>query len=147
MDEPAGGQALEALFAHGLCVEFAVITADNPLGRLQSREENEQASIRLESRLAELLVHCVPCDGCCRQALHRERGFATELPLAKAIEIAAEFGQSAIYWFDRREFWLVPVLEPAVAERLAAAPPAPPGMDRADILPGVPPQLPRKTST
>jgi hypothetical protein len=96
-----------------------VITADNPRGERLDPRDNAAPQQRLASSLRR-------CDGCCPDAIHRERGFAAVLPLEQAMALAAEFGQSAIYWFDGESIWLVPVLEAAMPERLGGTSPRSP---------------------
>jgi hypothetical protein len=103
-----------------------VITADNPRGERLDPRDNAAPQQRLASSLRRLGVAAVPCDGCCPDAIHRERGFAAVLPLEQAMALAAEFGQSAIYWFDGESIWLVPVLEAAMPERLGGTSPRSP---------------------
>lgn len=126
VDAPISPRAASILQSHGLAGSFAVITADNPRGLPLSRAENSEALQQLAATLAASGAVHHPCDGCCPAATHRERGFVAALAKSLAIEIGACFGQSAIYWFDGSELWLVPVLADRPPERLGPAAPDPP---------------------
>ena len=86
---------------------FAVITAFDPLGRDLSIEENRQLAARLEVRLQELGHTFVPVDACSPDGSHREASLAVAMPKGNAVELAREFGQIAIFWYDGNRFWIV----------------------------------------
>jgi hypothetical protein len=105
---PAGRSLLAGL---GLDGSFGVLTACNPRGRLAPEPENRAANRALAERLRRL-GRVVAVEGGSPDGSHREPGFAAPIPGALACEIAAEFGQDAIFWFDGARFWLVGALAP-----------------------------------
>ncbi|MFN8619065.1 MAG: DUF3293 domain-containing protein [Dehalococcoidia bacterium] len=80
---------------------FALLTAYNP-GRVRpGEEENRRANERLERRLVALGVEYVEARGMSADGHHVEPSFALfGLDREHAVELAREFGQAAIVWFD-----------------------------------------------
>ncbi|HEU4641551.1 MAG TPA: DUF3293 domain-containing protein [Gemmatimonadaceae bacterium] len=95
-----------ALRALGLTGAFAIITADNPLGQHAPDSHNEVAEETLEAHIRRLGVRYVPATGCSPDRSHCEDGFAVELHRRAAREVAEEFRQDALFWYDGKDFWL-----------------------------------------
>ncbi len=93
----------------GLGEAWAVITAYNP-GRMLSDAENSRRERELWRAAEESGARFLRADGVHPDGTEREVGVAIGLDRDRSIALAAEFGQSAIFWFDGEAFWLDPVL-------------------------------------
>ena len=80
---------------------FALLTACNPGLSRPGEEENRRANQRLQQRLASLAVDYVAARGMSADGRHAEPSFAVfGIDREHALELAREFGQAAIVWFD-----------------------------------------------
>jgi hypothetical protein len=80
---------------------FALLTAYNPGIIRPGEEENRPANERLERRLVALCVEYVEARGMSADGHHVEPSFALfGVDREHAVELAREFGQAAIVWFD-----------------------------------------------
>jgi hypothetical protein len=95
----------------GLGEAFAVVTAANPRGRTLSDSDNHERAERLDTEVAQRGLLFLRADGVSPDRSHRETGVAVAAPLDVAVALAARYEQSALFWFDGRRFWIVPVLE------------------------------------
>jgi uncharacterized protein DUF3293 len=102
--------ALAKLEAAGFGQPFAILTAFDPKGRNLSRAENERRNRDLDRRLKETRYKFVHVDACSPDRAHCESSVAVVMPQEKAIELARELEQIAIFWFDGKRFWIVGVL-------------------------------------
>lgn len=118
---PVPPEARTALAARGLDGPFAVLTAANPRGQTVSAEDNRRRERWLLETVDRLCHRHVPADGVSPDGQHRERGVAACLTRAAATALAKEFGQSAFFWFDGTDFWLIGALVDAEPLRLPAA--------------------------
>ena len=98
---------------------FGVVTAAAPVGEPQAdsfdraREADLEQEVRTGAHAFAMRVDGVSPDG-----EHRERSVAVKLPRAEVVELARDFGQSAIFWYDGADFWLVGALVDVEARRL-----------------------------
>jgi hypothetical protein len=126
---PLDDVAREAVRRLGLHGTFAVLTAENPAGQnpedapskdaAEQREaRNERRTSRLEQALAEAGVSFVAVDGSAPDGSYRERCVAAPMPRREAVELARRLDQLALFWFDGRDFWLLPAEADAEPERL-----------------------------
>lgn len=76
---------------------FAVVTAWNPDGRLQTDAANAQSDAVLAGRLTKMGIAHWRVTGTSPDGLHTETGFGIETGLFNAICIAREFRQEAVY--------------------------------------------------
>jgi hypothetical protein len=106
---PSDG-AIAALEAAGLGEPFAIITAFDPRGQNLSRAENKQRKRDLDRRLHSTGYRFVHVDCCSPDRSHCECSVAVLMPQDKAIDLAREMEQVAIFWFDGRRFWIVGAL-------------------------------------
>lgn len=80
---------------------FALLTAFNPGLARPGEEENQRATERLESRLVSLAIEHRKGRGMSPDKAHVEPSFALfGIDRERALELAREFGQAAIVWFD-----------------------------------------------
>ena len=80
---------------------FALLTAHNPGSLRPGDEANLRANEQLERRLASLGLEHVTARGVSPDGSHIEPSFAVfGIEREMALELAAEFGQAAIVWFD-----------------------------------------------
>jgi hypothetical protein len=103
-------RALADLEAAGFGQPFAVLTAFDPQGRDLSREENEKRRRDLDARLKAEGYKFAHVDACSPDRSHCECSIAVAMPQEKAIELAHELEQVAIFWFDGARFWILGVL-------------------------------------
>lgn len=116
--QAAASASIAQLLERGLAAPFAVVTACNPHGRGVSDAENRRRSAELERQLHDLGWIWIPADGCSPDGAHRESGVAVCMPQHEAICLARSFEQSAIFWFDGIDFWLVGASVDTVPRRL-----------------------------
>jgi hypothetical protein len=101
---------LAKLEAAGFGQPFAVLTAFDPRGRDLSPAENEKRRRELDQRLTMEGYKFAHVDACSPDRSHCERSVAVVMPQEKAIDLARELEQVAIFWFDGARFWIVGVL-------------------------------------
>lgn len=87
---------------------FAIITAWNPRSQWLARAENDHRHHSLLARLSDYPYF--PLWGSSPDRQWQELSLAVACPLATAGALAREFGQNAIYWVERGELLLVPIL-------------------------------------
>ena len=104
------GSALAKLDAAGFGEPFAVLTAFDPHGRDLSTVENEKRRRELDRRLTVDGYRFVHVDACSPDRSHCERSVAVVMPQEKAIDLAREMEQVAIFWFDGTRFWILGVV-------------------------------------
>jgi Protein of unknown function (DUF3293) len=103
-------RAIADLSTVGFGRPFAVLTAFDPGGRDLSRAENERRRRELDARLTVEGYEFAPVDACSPDRAHCERSVAVVMPQKKAIELARELEQVAIFWFDGKLFWILGVI-------------------------------------
>ena len=97
---------LAKLEAAGFGEPFAVLTAFDPRGRDLSRAENEKRRGELDQRLIAEGYKFAHVDACSPDRSHCERSVAVLIPQKKALALARELEQVAIFWFDGKRFWI-----------------------------------------
>ena len=108
--EIPSASALAQLRAAGFEDPFAVLTAFDPHGEDLSREENEKRRRDLDQRLIAAGYKFAHVEACSPDRSHCECSVAVAMPREKAIDIARELGQVAIFWFDGKRFWILGVV-------------------------------------
>ena len=103
-------RAIADLGAVGFGQPFAILTAFDPGGRNLSRAENEKRQRDLDARLAKEGYEFTQVDACAPDRTHCECSVAVVMPQAKAIGLARELEQDAIFWFDGACFWILGIL-------------------------------------
>jgi hypothetical protein len=91
---------------------FGVITAYNPGGVVTSDAINQRADTTLASRLSALRLPAVRATGRSPDNAHAEPGYAVRAPRPQLLELAEEFGQAAVFWFDGEGFAIWPTTGP-----------------------------------
>ena len=102
--------AVATLKAAGLGEPFAIITAIDPRGENLSPSENEKRKRDLDDRLRSTGYRFEHVDCCSPDRSHCECSVAVLMPQDKAIDLARELEQVAIFWFDGRRFWILGAL-------------------------------------
>jgi hypothetical protein len=100
-------QMLDQLRAAGFGDPFVVLTAFDPRGENLPAEENERRKRDLDRRLSASGYRFAHVDACSPDRSHCECSAAVVMPHEKAIELARELEQVAIFWFDGRRFWIL----------------------------------------
>ena len=100
-------RVLAKLEAAGFGQPFAVLTAFDPRGRDLSPAENEKRRSDLDRRLKTEGYRFAHVDACSPDRSHCECSFAVVMPQNKAIDLARELEQVAIFWFDGERFWIL----------------------------------------
>jgi len=108
--ENLSDSALAQLRAAGLGEPFAIITAFDPEGRNLSAAQNERRKQELDRRLASAGYRLVQVDCCSPDRAHCECSVAVTMPQQKALDLARELRQVAIFWFDGKRFWILGAL-------------------------------------
>jgi hypothetical protein len=108
--EIPSARAIADLVAAGFGQPFAVLTAFDPRGHDLSAAENEERRCALDAQLAKSGYRFVPVEACSPDRTHCERSVAVEMPQEKAISLARELEQVAIFWFDGKRFWILGAL-------------------------------------
>jgi len=103
-------RAIAELSAAGFGRPFAVLTAFDPSGRDLSPAENERRRRELDARLTAGGYEFAHVDACSPDRAHCERSVAVVMSQGKAIELARELEQVAIFWFDGKRFWILGVI-------------------------------------
>jgi hypothetical protein len=99
--------AIAALRSAGLGQPFAIMTAFDPRGENLSPSENEKRRQELDERLRSSGYRFTRVDCCSPDRSHCECSVAVVMPQEKAIELARELEQVAIFWFDGSRFWIL----------------------------------------
>jgi hypothetical protein len=102
--------AVAALKSAGLGQPFAIMTAFDPRGENLSRTENEERTKELETRLSSSNYRFERVDCCSPDGAHCECSLAVAMPQEKALDLAREMEQVAIFWFDGTRFWILGAL-------------------------------------
>jgi hypothetical protein len=102
--------AIKGLTAAGLGKPFAIVTAFDPRGENLSRAQNEKRKQDLERRLRSSNYRFAQVDACSPDRSHCECSFAVVMPQEKALDLAREMQQVAIFWFDGKRFWILGAL-------------------------------------
>ena len=103
------GVSPDALLGLGLGAQFGVITAYNPHGKVAA----EAANIAQDRQLAEWIADegyvARRATGRSQDHTHAEPGCAVAASRSILVQATTRFGQTAMFWFDGQNFWLVPV--------------------------------------
>lgn len=102
--------AVAALRAGGLGQPFAIMTAFDPRGENLSPAENEKRTQELDTRLRSSKYRFEKVDCCSPDKSHCECSFAVVMPQERALDLAREMEQVAIFWFDGSRFWILGAL-------------------------------------
>ena len=115
---PVPDAAREALAELGLDRPFAVVTAAAPGGDPQDDafDRARQAELDEAARTRSSVARCV--DGVSPDGAHRERSVAVLLSREEAVSLGRRYGQSAIFWYDGADFWLLGAVVAAAPLRL-----------------------------
>src|ERR1700687_6058023 len=108
--EVPSDSALAQLRAAGFGEPFAIMTAFDPEGRNLSAAENEQRNKELDRRLSSAGYRFVHGDTSSPDRSHCECSVAVTMPQQKALDLARELRQVAIFWFDGERFWILGAL-------------------------------------
>jgi hypothetical protein len=106
---PSDGE-ITALQSAGFHQPFAVMTAFDPRGENLAAAENEKRKEDLEKRLRSSGYKFAEVDACSPDRSHCECSVAVVMPQEKALDLARELEQVAIFWFDGRRFWILGAL-------------------------------------
>jgi hypothetical protein len=105
--ETPTAEELSRLQSAGFGKPFAVLTAFDPRGQDLPSGENETRKRDLDRRLSKLGYRFVDVDACSPDGAHCECSVAVIMDQKKAIELARELEQVAIFWFDGTHFWIM----------------------------------------
>jgi len=108
--DPVGKAGIAAMARAGLSGQFAVLTAHDPRGEDEDDEENDRRAARLSERLRSAGAMFFYVDACSPDGSHCEASVAAAIERDAATQLAREFEQVAIFWFDGEKFWIVGAL-------------------------------------
>ncbi|MGD9573324.1 MAG: DUF3293 domain-containing protein [Thermoleophilia bacterium] len=115
---PIGAAALATFRRAGLPGTFGLLTPENPRGRTVSIAENDARWARF---LGGAGRDAVRVDGWDPAGTRCERGVALPWPRAEVVALAVAWEQSAIYWYDGAEVWVIGALTQSVPWPLGRA--------------------------
>ena len=108
--ETPSDDKIAALQSGGLDQPFAIMTAFDPRGENLSPAENQKRKEELDRRLRSSGYTFAPVDACSPDRSHCECSVAVVMPQEKALDLARELEQVAIFWFDGKHFWILGAL-------------------------------------
>lgn len=100
-------RVLDNLDAAGFGQPFAILTAFDPRGQNLSAAENEKRKRELDDRLTAGGFKFAHVDACSPDRAHCECSVAVVMPQERALDLARESEQVAIFWFDGKRFWIL----------------------------------------
>ncbi len=103
-------EKITALKAAGLDQPFAIMTAFDPRGENLSAAENKGRMRELDRRLRSSNYRFAQVDACSPDKSHCECSVAVIMPQEKALDLARDMQQVAIFWFDGNRFWILGAL-------------------------------------
>jgi hypothetical protein len=106
---PSDGE-IAALQSAGFDQPFAVMTAFDPRGENLPPAANNKRKEDLERQLRSSGYKFVEVDACSPDRSHCECSVAVVMPQEKALDLARELEQVAIFWFDGKRFWILGAL-------------------------------------
>ena len=109
---PLSPAILQQLAELGLGGSFAVVTACNPLGSDLDEVGNRRLATVLARLVRDRYPGAHPALGGSPDGSHEESGWALPVPLEDARQLAAQFLQNALFWFEGGRVLIVPVLGP-----------------------------------
>lgn len=118
LSKPIGEEGRAVFAAAGLPGAFGVLTAENPYGRPADPTENVRRREQLLDELRAAGASPVQVEGVSPDRRHREIGVALRWPRDAVVELARRWEQSAIYWFDGQDMWVVGALTVAAPWKL-----------------------------
>ncbi|HMJ17305.1 MAG TPA: DUF3293 domain-containing protein [Gemmatimonadaceae bacterium] len=101
---------IAGLQSAGFDQPFAVMTAFDPRGENLAAAENEKRQQDLERRLRSSGYKFAEVDACSPDRSHCECSVAVVMPQEKALDLARELEQVALFWFDGKRFWILGAL-------------------------------------
>ncbi len=102
-------------------INFAVITAYNPLGQILTLGTNHIRDKALQSDIMSLRHPYRKVWGCSSELDYSEKSWAVSMPKADAVKLASKYQQNALYWVEQDRLYLLPcLLERASAVELGA---------------------------
>ncbi|EWH10021.1 hypothetical protein DS2_09522 [Catenovulum agarivorans DS-2] len=91
-------------------LDFAIVTAHNPLGQICSAGQNATLDRLLQAEIVALSVPYRSLVGCDLQKSHMEKSWAVAVDKAVAIQLAKNYQQNALYWVSCDQLYLVPAM-------------------------------------
>jgi hypothetical protein len=99
---------------------FGVITASNPMGDEVSPDENADRNAALRGDVGAMGARWIGVDACSPDRSHCEHSIAVALDEQPLVDLACQYEQLAIFWYDGEAFWIVPARSTLEALRLPA---------------------------
>lgn len=94
----------------GDAINFAIISAQNPAGAVQHPQHNLRLDCELETHLDLYQLPYRALLGCSPDLSFQEKSWAVLCEKSRALELARQFQQNAIYWVEAGQLYLVPAL-------------------------------------
>jgi hypothetical protein len=91
-------------------ISFAIISAQNPAGQLETPSRNLLLDNHFANTLNRMKVPYRKIVGCSPDFSFQEKSWAVLCDKDKAIDLAIRFEQNAIYWVEQGKLFLVPAL-------------------------------------
>ncbi len=100
----------------GKHLSYAIVTAENPAGVMVPDSVNLMLDNAIQARIIQMSCQYRCLYGCSPDYSHYEKSWALVIEKHKAIQLAKEFEQNAIYWVEKGELYLTPVCMEGVRE-------------------------------
>ncbi len=94
--------------AGGLPERFGIVTACNPDGIDSPEADNQAATLRLQSILADEGLTHFPVTGGSPDFTHAEPGFGILATRERCLALGREFRQEAVFWIEHGDVYLCP---------------------------------------
>ncbi|KKO44741.1 hypothetical protein WG68_14470 [Arsukibacterium ikkense] len=91
-------------------IDFAIISAQNPAGELQSQPLNLCLDKRFEGLLQQTRIPFRSVIGASADLRFQEKSWIVFCDKQQAVQLGRELCQNAIYWVEQNKLFLVPVL-------------------------------------
>ncbi|MED5523233.1 DUF3293 domain-containing protein [Gallaecimonas pentaromativorans] len=91
-------------------LDFAIVTAHNPRGKLLSEQANHHRDLQLAAELTAAGVKAQSLWGCSPDLKHREKSWALVMAKTPALALGQKLEQNAIFWVQNDELYLLPCL-------------------------------------
>jgi hypothetical protein len=99
-------------------IDFAIISAQNPAGHTEHPYLNLRRDNELQACLNQLRLPHRSVIGSAPDLSFQEKSWIVLCDKGKAVKLALQFEQNAMYWVEQGQLYLVPVLMQQREERL-----------------------------
>ena len=84
-------------------IKFSIITAFNPMDKIQSKDTNIQNNILLYDEIRKLTNSIIPVTGCSPNFDHKEDSFLSNISITESVNLGKKFNQRAVFIVNQNE--------------------------------------------